>query len=98
MIDALKLAASIGISIQDFWYMTAAELFIYVNVFNNNEKQKQENLIVLEYMNAAWHRTKKMPSLHEVLNQQGHKEQTPEEMLEVVKQLNAMYGGTTKGG
>lgn len=92
----MKTAAAIGIGIRDFWEMTPAELGIYVSAHNDMEKQKQENALVLEYTNAALQRSKKMPALKEMLSQKP-KQQTTEQMLAMVKHLNAMYGGNTEG-
>lgn len=93
----MLFAAAIGIGIRDFWEMTPAELSIYAKAYNDKQKQKQEDLIVLQYMNAAWQRSKKMPALNEVIERKP-KQQTTEQMLATVKHLNAMFGGEVNGG
>lgn len=49
------------------------------------------------YLSAYWQRVKKMPKLSEVLENKEKEEMTDEQMLSVVKQLNAKFGGEVVG-
>lgn len=78
--------------------MTPYELTLHVSNYNEIMKYNQEEKLVAVWLGAYWNRIdpKKFPKLKEVL---GHKEkpkqQTPEEMLELIKKINAANGGTT---
>ena len=89
--------------------MTPHQLNLAAQVFNEkqnleSEKHKlqfQENLVVA-YYTALWQRVEKLSNenLKEVLDkvngqQDSKKKQTPDEMFEEVKKLNAALGGTT---
>lgn len=85
----------------DFWEITPYELSLTVKAYSKKAKQEQEDLITAAYLTAYWQRVKKMPSLKEVLGidkkprNPKKQDQTPEEMLEEIKRLNAAFGGTT---
>ena len=73
-----------------------------VDSYIQKNKRDREERIIQAYMTAAWQRAKKMPELDKFLKDLEEKErrnsgepQTPESMLEVVKMLNAQFGGTT---
>lgn len=54
---------------------------------------------MLTYLNAAWVRCKRMPSLNKVLGKKEpiKKQMTDEEMFEKVKALNKAFGGVDIG-
>ena len=87
----MRMATRIGISIKDFWEMTPFELFVCIESFEDKEKERSKELIIQAYYTEAFARMKKLPKLKDLLKEK--KEQTDEEMLEVVKKLNAMMGG-----
>lgn len=92
----MGMAFQIGIEPLTFWQLTPREFEVLVKAYHERNKRETEQQIVAAYLTAYWHRVKKMPSLKDVL---GHKhtqkqKKTPEEMLEVVKRLNAAFGGT----
>jgi hypothetical protein len=91
----LGLAFQIGIDPLTFWELTPHELSILVDAFKEKTKREQEFQVVTAYLTAYWHRVKKMPSMKEILKEsEVKKKKTPEQMLDVVKQLNAAFGGT----
>lgn len=49
--------------------------------------------LTLAYLTAYWGRVKKMPDLKKLLGEDKKRKQTPEEMLAVVKKLNAAFNG-----
>lgn len=77
--------------------MTPHELNLHILDHNETQKREHENLIVQAYMTAYWGRfAKRMPNIKKLLGQDKAKNaQTDEEMLEMVKKLNAAFGGTT---
>lgn len=79
--------------------MTPHELSLYVNAFTRKKETEGDNWVINAYLAAYWQRAKKMPSIKEVLKKPAKKskQQTPEEMLEAVKKLNAAFGGGTSG-
>lgn len=87
-------------SIQDYNEMTPHELNLHIEAFGERRNEESESILINAYMAAYWHRVKKMPSIKEVLkkpNQKKQRDQTPAEMLEMVKKLNAALGGGTSG-
>lgn len=50
--------------------------------------------LAIAYYTAAWSRAKKLPDLKKILgDDKPQKQQSPEQMLKVVQQLNAAFGG-----
>lgn len=78
-----------------FWQLTPHELSILTNAYVERMKREQDQQIIIAYLNAYWHRVKKMPNLKDVLHgkEKEKRKKSPEEMLEIVKQLNAAFGG-----
>lgn len=94
----MGLAFQAGIDPLLFWELTPHEVSVAIQAFAEKTKREQEQQIVTAYMNAYWHRVKKMPSIKEVLGGKlQKKKKTPEEMLEAVKRLNEAFGGTVLG-
>lgn len=66
-----------------------------VRIYNKKRIQDHEEKLVVAYLTAYWNRVKKMPTLKEVLNKNGEKKkQSSEQMLEEIKRLNEVLGGT----
>ncbi|MDD3892681.1 MAG: hypothetical protein PHE03_10325 [Bacteroidales bacterium] len=97
----METAATIGISITDFWEMTPSELNIYAKAYAENKKQEYEEQISLAYINAMWtiqwlgKKHQQPRPLKEILDSIGKEKRvmTDEQMLEQVKVLNALFGG-----
>lgn len=99
----MKLAATIGISISEFWKMTPSELNIYANAYAENQKREFKQKLSLEYYNAAWtiqwlgNKNQHPKPLEEILDNIGTKTEkkimTDEQMLAQVKVLNRLFGG-----
>lgn len=76
--------------------MTPHELNLHIHAYNERAKAEDREGISLAYLTAYWGRVKKMPDLKKLLQDDKHKKaQTPEQMLQVVKNLNAAFGGTS---
>lgn len=91
----MENAAHAGISINDFWGMTPRELEIYIDAYVENLKLNHERMITYAYMGAYLQRAKRMPRLDKLLEDKNKKARTAEDMLEMIKGLNASFGGDT---
>lgn len=100
--NALKTAIHIGLSIEQFDYMTPYELALFVEGYLEKQEAEMKERLTLVWLGEYYHRTKKLPSLKGELNKisgEAKKTMTDNEMLETVKRLNAQFGGTViKGG
>lgn len=70
-------------------------------VYSNREKQKLESEITYAWINAYYQRVEKLAPLKECLDEAlGREEEDMSEdaMIEMVKMLNARYGGTVEEG
>lgn len=99
---ALKSAILVGLSIEQFDYMTPYELSLYIEaVFERQEAETKEKLTMV-WLGEYYHRTKRLPKLKDELKKisgDTKKSMSPDEMLETVKRLNTQFGGVTiKGG
>jgi hypothetical protein len=88
-----------GISISEYDEMTPYELSLFARIYNEKQKNEQEDKLTLVWLGEHWHRIKKLPSLNEALGKKDKpkKQMTDNEMLEVVKKLNAKFGGSVEG-
>lgn len=76
--------------------MTPRELMYVVETHNWQLEQQFERDVTVAWLNAGWHRTKKMPRLDQVIKKKKtNKQQSPEQMLAMIQQLNASMGGKT---
>ena len=73
--------------------MTYAELLSVVAGYNENLKNRRDELLFLAWHVEAFARQKQLPSLQSLIGQGPKKEQTDEEMLNMAKMLNAIFGG-----
>lgn len=95
----MKLAATIGISVNEFWDMTLDELNLYARIYVDKQKQEFKDKVTLAYQNAMWtiqwlSKNKPEP-LSKILDNlyKEKKEMTDEQMLQQVKMLNKLFGG-----
>jgi hypothetical protein len=107
----MELAASINISITEFWEITPYELSIASKGFFNRKKSEAEeftrkfkefqNLAITQaWLTANLARAKRMPELKKLLedSKPSKKQMTDQEMLEQVKALNKAFGGDVING
>lgn len=79
---------------------------MYIEEYNRQKEIESDEAFALAYYNAAWQRSKRMPSLKKLLEdrkqaRESHspkQPQTDEQMLAMAMRLNARNGGLTKGG
>lgn len=77
--------------------MTPYELSLYVKAYNRDKKAEQEAQITQAYLTAAWQRASKMPKLENVLKAKSKKKQmTDKQLFNMVRALNAAFGGEVK--
>ena len=71
------------------------ELNFYIEEYKERAQHEQEERLILTYLNAAWQRSKRMPSLNKLLGKKEpvKKKMTDEEMFEKVKMLHKALGG-----
>ncbi len=100
----MKLAASIGIPVSEFWEMTPYELNVYAKVYFEKQKNEFKEKITLEYLNAMWtiqwlgKRSQHPQPLQKILDSidKQTKVMTDIEMFNQVKILNKLFGGEVK--
>jgi hypothetical protein len=100
---ALKTAILLGISIEEFDYITPYELSLISEAHAEKLESELKERLTLVWLGEYYHRTKKLPSLKEELKKVSSdtgkpKKMTDQQMLETVKRLNAQFGGTFKQG
>lgn len=98
---ALKTAILIGLSIEQFELMTPYELSLTIESYTEQKETLLKEQLSLVWLGEYYHRTKRLPNLQSELKKissETKKEMTDDEMLEVVKMLNAQFGGTYKNG
>lgn len=76
--------------------MTPHELNLRIQLHNEKMRQDSEERLTLAYLIAAWHplRTRRLPNLKSLLR--NRIPQTPEQMLAIVKAMNAAIGGEVR--
>lgn len=100
----MKLAASIGIPVSEFWGMTPYELNVYAKAYFENKKIEFKEKLTLEYYNAMWtiqwlgKKSQHPKPLKEILDtiDKPKKIMTDEEMLNQAMVLNKLFGGEVK--
>ena len=100
----MKLAISIEVPMSEFWEMTPYELNLTANSYRKKQKSKykvdQKQLAYEAYLISRWVWAKNV-KIEEILGridevQEKTKEMTDEQMLNQVKVLNAMFGGSVE--
>lgn len=94
----LRSAAKANIRPAEFWEMTPAELIICVEQHVAAHIESFKESVTVAYMNASWHRAKKMPRLESVLSKidgkvvrEKKKAQTPEEMMAIAQAVTNSF-------
>lgn len=99
---ALKSAILIGLSVEEFNYLTPYEFALMQEAYLEVKEAKLKEELTLVWLGEYYHRTKKLPRLKDELKKvSGETTQamTNDQMLEVVKRLNQQFGGkVVKGG
>jgi hypothetical protein len=91
-----------GISYSDFLRMTPRDFFTIVQAHNEKMMEESKEKLALTYVNALWtaqwmYGKRKPPKLEKLIGKLSKpKPMTAAQMLEKVKQLNALFGGEVK--
>lgn len=87
----------IGVSLAEYNDMTPYELNLHIQAYNERLQREEKEGLTLAYLTAYWGRVRKMPSLKSLLNETETQVpkaiKTDDQLLRVVKQLNAAMGG-----
>lgn len=81
--------------------MTPYELSLSVESYFEKKEAETKEQLTLVWLGEFYHRTKRLPKLKDELKKisgEKSKEMTDDEMLQMVKKLNAQFGGTFKKG
>lgn len=76
----------------EFWELTPAEFAGMVKGYNRRQKNRLDELLYHAWHGAALSRVNKLPSLKSLM-QTENKAQSVDDMLAMVKMLNAAFGG-----
>lgn len=87
-----------GLSLAEYNEITPHELNLHIEAFNEIRTQEHKEQLSMAYMTAYWGRVKRMPDLKKILNDDKSKQQSAEQMLKVVRSLNAAFGGSEQNG
>ena len=96
----MKIAAEIGMNFSEFWEITPYEWSLQVEAHSKRKKEANEEQVTLAYVNALWtiqwmgKKENHPKPLNEILGiKEEKKVMTDQQMLEKVRQLNAIFGG-----
>lgn len=100
----MKLAISVEITISEFWEITPYELNLIAKHYEEKQKNDFKEKLSLEYHNAMWtiqwlgKKSQQPRPLKEILNDlyKKKKAMTDDQMLQQVKMLNKLFGGTNE--
>jgi hypothetical protein len=88
--------------INEFDEITPYELMIYLEAYQEKEEAKAQQDLTMVWLGEYYHRQKRLPQLKSELKKMlgTNDAMSDGEMLEMVKTLNAQFGGTfeKKGG
>lgn len=100
--ESLRTAIHCGISFLEYEEMTPYELSLVVEIYNEKLEVEQDEKILLVWLGEYYHRTTKLPPLRKAIDElkgkKKTKRMTDEEMLNTVKRLNTLFGGTIEEG
>jgi hypothetical protein len=91
----MEHVAFIGIKPNEFYEMTPREIENYANGQIKRIEIEQDMLVTNAWLSAGLERQKRLPKLEELTKKRPKKikPQTEEEMFQMVKILNAAFGG-----
>ena len=92
----MELATSIGMSITEFWEITPFELSMVAKGYVKRQEQRQKESMYQAYLISRWVWQKKVDIKKYLGENKPKRRMTDQEMLERVKQLNALLGGEVK--
>lgn len=93
----MELATYIGMSITEFWEITPFELSMAARGYSKRQEQRQKESMYQAYLISRWVWAKKIDIKKYLGENKPKRKMSDEEMLERVKQLNALLGGEVVG-
>jgi hypothetical protein len=87
----LEAATDIGMSMLEFWEISPKELALAINGYIKRQEIRNKESIYQAYLISRWVWAKKI-DIKQILDEK-QDEIEPENMLTVVKALNAKFGG-----
>lgn len=98
--EALKTAILIGISISEFDEITPYELMLFAEAYMEKQEAESIERLTLVWLGEYYHRIKRLPALKDEIKKiiTGDKYMSDNDMLSMVKQLNAQFGGNVESG
>lgn len=87
----MEAATDIGMSMLEFWEISPKELALAINGYIKRQEIRNKESIYQAYLISRWVWAKKI-DIKQILNEK-QDEIEPENMLTVVKALNAKFGG-----
>lgn len=95
--NALELAAFIGVPMGEFWEMTPYELTLVAKSYVKRQEIRQQESVIQAYLISRWVWTKNV-NIEKILKELGIKKEkkvmSDIDMLNQVKILNSLFGGT----
>ena len=86
----------LGLQPSEFWALTYAEFVAMAEGYVRAQRRRTNELVYLAWHVAALSRQPKLPELQSLMQAEDDhrkKDQTPDEMLAMVRMLNAAMGG-----
>jgi hypothetical protein len=83
----------------EFEEMTPYEFAVHVETFTETKTAELEEKLTLVWMGEYYHRVKKLPKLKDELNKLRQPQKpvmSDDQMLNMVKMLNAQFGGSVE--
>lgn len=102
MTEALEVALVIGISYTEFWKITPFELEIAKKAYSDRQTEKYNANVILACQTAFYSRVEKLSWTdwkNDIIKEEKQLvEMSDEQLLNQIKTLNAMLGGTITNG
>jgi hypothetical protein len=97
----LKAAILIGVSKSEYEAMTPYELNLAIEAYGERRQAEIEENVTMAWLGEYYHRMKRLKPIKDILkemNQTKNKNMDDKQMLDMVKHLNAQFGGTIESG
>jgi hypothetical protein len=97
----LKAAILIGVPKSEYEAMTPYELNLAIEAYTERKQAEIEEQVTMTWLGEYYHRMKRLKPINEILKEMKrskNKDMSDEQMLDMVKHLNAQFGGNTESG
>lgn len=96
-----KTCIRFGLQPSEYWEMSFEEINAFLEVMQEKEKDQYKYDVSMQFYNAVFNNAKRpYEAYQEIINELDKKEMTNDEMENMARRLNAIFGGKTvkKGG